>query len=162
MAFRLVSSGGAVVEPVVVNLAASGLCRPGEPVDLVPGGGTGGAVVCPSTSASTTTMVLGICAGPYVQGASDTYTNVILTGPHMIWEADCTDINTTAQVGLRHTLSASDRGCVKNTATDTTTQTGIFLALAMTGLATGSGKLLGILQGYNGKLISVTDTTLKQ
>lgn len=159
MAFRLVSSGGAVVDPTMLNLAASGVITPNAPVDLVRSG-TGGAVVAPSTNSSTTTMVIGVGLD-YVQGASDTSTRVILCNDSQLWEVDCANSATTAQVGLRHALSVS-RGFVHNTATDVTGQTGVFLALAMTGLTTGSGKLLGRIQSYDGKLIPVTDTTFLQ
>lgn len=160
MGFRLVSSGGDVVNPAVVNLAASGVVKVNQLVDFLRSG-TGGAVVGPTSSASTTTMVIGVSKG-YAQGASDTAVDVILVTPHQLWEADCANAATTAQVGLRHALSASDRAVIHNSATDVSTQTGIFLALAMTGSTSGSGKLIGIIQGYNGKLIPVTDTTFLQ
>ncbi len=160
MSFRLVSSGGAVVEPAVVNLAASGTIWPGKLVDLG-SGGTGGAIVNASSSSSTTTMVIGVSQS-YVQGASDTFANVVLIVPGQLWEADCANAASTAQLGLRHVLSASDAACVHNTATDVTTQTGVFLALAMTSSTSGSGKLVGILQGYSGKLVPVNSTIYKQ
>ena len=50
MAFRLVSSGGAVVEPAVVNFPASGTIWPGSLVDLIRTG-TGGAIVAASSEA---------------------------------------------------------------------------------------------------------------
>jgi len=159
MAFRLVSSGGAVIEPAFVNLAASGVISPNTAVDFLRSG-TGGSVVGPSGTASTTTMVIGVGLD-YLQGASDVSTRVILFNRSQIWEADCANSATTAQVGLRHILSVS-RGFIHNTATDVTGQTGVFLALAMTGLTTGSGKLLGIFQSYSGDLIPVTNTTFLQ
>lgn len=106
-------------------------------------------------------MVFGV-AKSYAQGASDTFADVILFAEGQLWEADCANAATTAQVGLRHALSASDRGVIHNTATDVSTATGIFLALAMVGSSTGSGKLLGVVNHYNGKLIPVTDTTFLQ
>lgn len=141
MAFRFVSSGGIVSDPAVVNVAASGLVRPGNLVDFVRSG-TGGAVVAPTTSSSTTTMVFAVSMD-YAQGASDTFANIVPASPTQLWEADCANAATTAQVGLRHALSASDRAVVHNTASDVTGATGLFLALAMVGASTGSGKLIG-------------------
>lgn len=159
MGFRLVRGAGINVDPAVVNIAASGVITPNAAVDFVRGG-TGGAAVAPSAVTSTTTMVFGV-AKSYAQGASDTYADVILFAEGQLWEVDCANAATTAQVGLRHALSAS-RGYVHNTATDVSTQTGVFLALAMVGSTSGSGKLIGIFQHYNGKLVSVTDTTYLQ
>lgn len=161
MAFRLVSSGGNVVDPAVVNLAASGVVKVGHAVDFVPGGGTGGAVVAPSTSSSTGTMVIGVSQA-YAQGASDTNVGVVLFAEGQLWEVDCANAATTAQVGLRHALSGSDRGVIHNTATDVSTATGIFLALAMSSSTSGSGKLIGVVNHYNGKLIPVDNTTFLQ
>lgn len=159
MAFRLVSSGGDVSDSAFINLASSGVINPGMSVDFIPGGGTGGAVVGPSGTGSTTTMVFGV-AVDYSQGASDTYSKIIPFLPEQVWEVDCANAATTAQLGLRHILSVS-RGFVHNTASDVTGATGVFLALAMSN-AGGSGKLLGRFQSYDGKLIPVTDTTFKQ
>lgn len=140
MSFRLVSSGGAVTDPAVVNLAASGVVKNGHPVDFLRQG-TGGSVVGPSANTSTTTMVFGIALG-YAQGASDTNVNVIPFVSGQLWEADCANAATTAQVGIRHILSAS-RDCIHNTASDVTGATGVFMALAMVGSSSGSGKLIG-------------------
>lgn len=159
MSFRFVSSGGAVVDVAAVNLAASGVIKPGQPVDFVRSG-TGGAVVAPTTSSSTTTMVFGL-AQSYAQGASDTTADVTLFVRGQLVEADCANAATTAQVGLRHALSASDRGCIHNSASDVSGQTGIFTAIAMTGATTGSGKLIGYFN-VNHQLVSVTDTTYLQ
>lgn len=158
MSFKLVSSGGAVTDPAVVNLAASGVVKVNEPVDFVRAG-TGGAVVAPSTNSSTTTMVLGMSLG-YKQGASDTNVDVILFVPGQLWEADCANAATTAQVGLRHALSAS-RNCIHNTASDVTGQTGVFTAIAMVGSSSGSGRLIGYFN-RNHQLVPVTDTTFLQ
>ena len=160
MAFRPVLSAGLVVEsPAVINLLASGLVRNGEPVDFVRSG-TGGAIVTPTTSSSTTTMIFGLSRS-YAQGASDTYVDVILFARGQIWEADCANAATTAQTGLRHALSAADRGVIHNTATDVSTATGIFTALSMVGSTSGSGKLLGFFN-VNHQLIPVNSTTFLQ
>lgn len=139
MAFRLVSGGGDVNQVAMVSLSASGVITPGHAVDFIRG--TAGNVVGPSGTSSTTTMVFGV-GHDYLQGASDTYTRVTPFAAEQVWEVDCANAATTAQVGLRHILSAS-RGFIHNTASDVTGATGVFLALAMTGSTSGSGKLLG-------------------
>lgn len=142
MGFRLVSSGGAVQDAAVLNLAASGTIKPNSLVDF---NRVGGTVVAPTTTSSTSTMVFGV-ALDYAQGVSDTFVKVIPITSSQIWEADCANAATTAQVGLRHaiTANAAERGLlIHNTATDVNANAGIFLALAMTGLTSGSGKLLG-------------------
>lgn len=159
MSFRLVTSGGVVSDPAIVNLAASGVVKNGEPVDFVRGG-TGGAIVAPTTSSSTTTMVFGL-AQEYAQGASDTFVKVLLFARGQLFEADCANAATTAQVGLRHALSASDRATIHNTATDVSTATGIFTAVAMVGSTSGSGKLIGYFN-VNHQLIPVNSTTFLQ
>lgn len=158
MAFRFVRGGGVNVDVSAINLPASGVVRPGQLVDFVRSG-TGGAVVAPTTSTSTGTMTFGLCMS-YAQGASDTYADVVPLGKHILLEADCANAATTAQVGLRHALSV-DRNVIHNTASDVSTQTGIFTALAMVGSASGSGKLIGYVQGMQ-QLIPVTDTTFLQ
>lgn len=160
MSFRLVSSGGSVADPVAVNLAASGVIHNGESVDFVRSG-TGGAVVTPTTSSSTTTMVLGVSYGPYVQGASDTFVGVVLFNNSQVWEVDCANTASSAQVGLRHALSAADRAVIHNTASDVSTATGIFTALAMVGSTSGSGKLLGYFNRLH-QLVPVNSTTFLQ
>ena len=155
MPFRLVSSGGSVNDPVVVNMAASGVITPNNPVDLNPYDGqmTGGGFVGPSGSGSTQTMIFGVGLD-YKQGASDTFTRVIPFDDSQLWEVDCANAATTAQVGIRHALSAS-RGYVHNTATDIvlaadTNTNGVFLAFAMTGSTSGSGKLIGRVLRHHG------------
>lgn len=138
MAFRLVSSAGTVGDSAFLNVAASGTISPNTAVDFIRG--SGGAIVGPSGTSSTTTMVFGVGLD-YVQGVSDAFTKIIPFTPDQVWEADCANTATTAQVGLRHILSAS-RGFIHNTASDVTGATGVFLALAMSN-AGGSGKLIG-------------------
>lgn len=138
MSFRLVNSFGSVSDAAGFNFAASGTVKNGQPVDFLR---TGGLVVGPSGSSSTTTMVFGICQ-EYAQGASDKEVRVIPFDGSQLWEADCANAATTAQIGLRHALSAA-RDSIHNTATDVSGATGVFLALAMTGASTGSGKILG-------------------
>ena len=158
MAFRFVTGAGINVDVAAINLAASGVVKQGQPVDFVRSG-TGGAVVTPTTSSSTTTMVFGLAQG-YAQGASDTFIPVVPFVKGQILEADCANAATTAQVGLRHALSV-DRGVVHNTASDVSGQTGIFTAIAMTGSTTGSGKLLGYFNVDHG-ILPVNATTWVQ
>lgn len=140
MSFRLVNSGGSINDPVFVNMAASGTITPNAPVELVLS--TTGAVVAPAGLDTTRTLLFGVGLD-YAQGASDTFTRVIPFTPSQIWEVDCANAVTTAQVGVRHYLSAS-RGFVHNQATDTGASVNrVFLALAIVGSTSGSGKLLG-------------------
>lgn len=164
MAFRLVSSGGSVVDPVVLNVSASGVVWPGSLVDAFGFTRTGGALVATSTDTSTGTMVFGVCLD-YVQGASDTRVNVIPITSDQIWEVDCTNSASTAQIGLRHAMSAlagNRARFIHNTATDVSTGVSQFLALAITGLTTGSGKLLGKFIHYTGQVIPVNSTVFLQ
>lgn len=139
MSARPVSSFGSLSEAVGHEFFASGVIHPGDFVDFIR---TSGIVVGPSTQNSTTTMIFGFALGPYIQGASNAVTRVIPFAPDQLWEVDCANAASTAQIGLRHALSES-RNCVHNTASDVTGHTGVFLAVGMTGIATGSGKLIG-------------------
>lgn len=137
MAFRLVSSGGSVQDPAVVNMQASGTIWTNSVVvrDVATN------VVSAAASSSTTTNVVGVSLD-YVQGASDTYVRVIPFVPGQLWEADTVGAITTSQVLLRHTLYNS---LLVNNITNTyeTAATGIFLAYAVTGSTSGSGKIIG-------------------
>ncbi len=139
MSFRLVSSAGDTSDSAFLNLSASGVISPNTAVDFIRG--VAGNVIGPSANTSTSTMVFGVGLD-YLQGASDTYSKVIPFTNDQIWEVDCANAALTAQVGLRHILSAS-RGFVHNTSSDVTGPTGVFLALGMTSATTGSGKLIG-------------------
>lgn len=148
MSIRFVRGAGTVADPSAFNFAASGVVKVNQAVELS-ANGTGGAVVAPATSSTTGTMIFGVSMG-YAQGASDTFVPVIPFDDNQYWEVDCANIATTAQLGIRHALSGSDRSVIHNTATDiganvavATRATGIFLAIAMTSLTTGSGKLIG-------------------
>ena len=152
MAFRLVSSGGSVSDPAFINIAASGVIHSGEAVEFVRtstfANGTGGALVGPVADTTTSTAIFGVALG-YVVGASDSYVNVVPFNPSQLWEVDCANAATTAQLGLRFAVSAS-RGYIHNTATDigmaaakATRSGAVFLSLAMVGSASGSGKLIG-------------------
>lgn len=141
MAFRLVSSGGNVVEPAVINLPASGVVGPGLPVALV-FAGTGGAMVEGGVGVDTTTTALFGITLDYRQGASNTFARVIPFTPEQLWEVDCANAVTTAQVGIRQYLSAT-RGYVHNQETDLSVINRVFLPTAITGSTTGSGKLIG-------------------
>lgn len=142
MAFRLVSSGGSVGDPAFVNLPASGVVAPGLPVSLIPGNGTGGAFVEGGVGVNTTRTALFGVSLDYAQGASDTFVRVIPFTANQLWEVDCANAATTAQVGVRQHLSAS-RGYVHNQATEVDSINRVFLPIAMTGSTSGSGKLIG-------------------
>lgn len=158
MAFRLVSSGGAVTDPAFVGLSASGTIHPGDCVDFIRA--STGTVIGPSTSASTTTMVFGVANG-YTQAISDTNIPTILFNPGQLWEVDCANAGLTAQVGLRHALG-SGPGVIHNTSTDVSISTGVFLALALVGSTSGSAKLLGKFYSYAGQIVPVNATTFLQ
>lgn len=141
MAFTFSRSAGSVHEPATANMFASGIVRVGGVVEF---SRTGGVGVTPSSASSTTTAIFGVSLD-YAQGASDTLVRVIPFVPGQLWVADCTDAASTAQIGLRHALNA-DQTSVRNTASDVTATTGVFRAVAMTGLTTGSGKLIGYFE----------------
>lgn len=141
MPFRLVSSGGNTVEPAVLNLPASGVVGYNLPVALV-AAGTGGAMIEGGVGVDTTkTALFGVCLD-YKTGASDTFVRVIPFNDSQLWEVDCANAATTAQVGIRQYLSAS-RGYIHNQTTDLEALNRVFLPVAMTGLTSGSGKLIG-------------------
>lgn len=151
MAFRLVSSGGGVVEPTMVNLPASGVVGPGLPVALV-FAGTGGAMVEGGVGVDTTTTALFGVAMDYRQGASDTYARVVPFTDQQLWEVDCANAATTAQVGIRQYLSAT-RGYIHNQGTNLEVINRVFLPTAMTGSTSGSGKLIGRFLVTPGKFL---------
>lgn len=140
MAFRLVGSHGNVNDAAAINMYASGTIHPGEVVEF---SRTGGAGVSPAGMNSTITQIFGV-AYDYAQGASDKQVRVIPFTAGQIWEADCVHAATTAQIGLRFGLSRTRADMsLYNHATDSTTATAIFRAVAMVGSTSGSGKLLG-------------------
>ena len=148
MAFRLVSSGGNVNDPVLLNVRSSGTITRDAPVQLVLG--TTGALVGPAGVDATRTMLFGV--GLDYRGDSvgdDYYTRVIRFTPEQLWDCDCANAATTAQIGVRQALSAS-RGYIHNQATDSDGVTRVFLPTAMIGLTTGSGRLLGHFITYPG------------
>ena len=162
MGIRFVRGAGENSDPVAISLAASGVVKAGFPVEWLRNG-TGGAVVGPVGTGTTATMVFGVAQG-YAQGASDTYVNVVPFEKTQLWEVDCANAATTAQLGIRHAFGA-DYGTIHNTATDigaaaavATRATGVFLALVMTGLTTGSGKLIGRFLPDQSPVIAGTQT----
>lgn len=158
MSFRLVRSGGSVVDPAFVNIAGSGTLKKDQVVDLSRTGGTG---VFPANLNSTSTTIFGVCLD-YAQGASDVFVKVIPFVQGQLWEADCANAATTAQVGIRHTLGAdTDRGVVHNTATDVSSGKGVFRAVAMVGSTSGSGKLIGYFTRVD-SLPDVSSATVNQ
>ena len=163
MAIRFVRGAGEVIDPAAFNFYASGVVKVNQAVERLLNG-TGGAVVGPAASTTTSTAIFGVSMG-YAQGASDTQVPVIVFSKDQLWEVDCANAASTAQLGIRHALSASDRGVIHNTATDigsaaavATRMTGIFEALAMTSLTTGSGKLIGRFLPDQGPVAAGTQT----
>lgn len=142
MSFRFVRSAGSVHEPAVVDMAASGTVRPGMAVEFTRGSVTTQGFVGPASSSSTTTNIFGVCLD-YAQGASDVSVRVIPFVPGQIWEADAVGVITTLNIGKKQQLYGSNSVLINNNAYDQTATTGVFLCLAVTGLTTGSGKLLG-------------------
>lgn len=120
---------------------ASGVVHPGGVVIY----DAAANAVSPASSAATTTNIFGV-AQDYAQGASDTQVRVIPFVPGQIWEADCANTISTAQILVRHqlvndTVLRNVTGVAGNAGETLTT--GIFLSLAITGATTGSGKILG-------------------
>lgn len=129
-------------DPAMLFVSASGVVNPGNPVGLIPGNGTGGAFVEGGVGVNTTRTQLFGVALDYAQGASDTVVRVIPFTRDQIWEVDCANAATTAQVGVGQHLSAS-RGYVHNQATTVDSINRVFMPIAMTGSTSGSGKLIG-------------------
>lgn len=148
MAFKLVRSAGSVHEPAVVSLPASGVVHAGGVVIF----DAATNYVSPASSASTSTNILGV-ALDYTQGKSEYMVRVIPFVPGQLWEGDCANVISTASVLLRHQLV--DDLTVRNITgglggAGETASTGIFLAYAVTGISTGSGKLIGRFLQYEG------------
>ena len=145
MAFRLVSSGGNVNDPAVVNIRCSGTVHPGEVVEF---SRTSGAGVYPASDSSTVTNIFGVCLD-YAQGASDKEVRIIPFTLDQIWEADCVGVASTANVGMRFALDRQRATLAINNipvGTDSRTATAIFRVIAMSSATTGSGKVLGIFR----------------
>ena len=137
MSIRLVSSLGSVTDPAVVNLFGSGVIHTGGVVSF---NRVSGVPVIPAAANATTTQVFGVSLD-YIQGASDAQVKVIPFTDGQLWEVDCVASGSTGQIGLRHALDGDL--VVRNTSTDVTGATGVFLALQVVGSSSGSGKLLG-------------------
>ena len=148
MAFKLVSSGGNVNDPVLVNLRSSGTITPNAPVEIVLG--TTGAVVGPAGVATTRTTIFGVALDYRGDSVGDDYyTRVIRFSPEQIWECDTANATATAQIGVRMQLSAA-RGFIHNQATDDGGVTRVFFVTGIVGSTSGSGKLLGHFLAYPG------------
>ena len=150
MGVRLVGSAGVVTDPATVNMAASGVIFPNSVVirNAVEGLGdsTLGQVVSNGvagslTEGATTTNIVGV-ALDYVQGASNTFVRVIPFAQGQLWEIDTVNAVATSNLFLRHQLA--DARFLRNvTRVSETASVGVFLALAITGSTSGSGKLIG-------------------
>ncbi len=141
MSFKFVSGGGNVVEPTVINMPVSGVVAPGQIAVYTPAG-TGGAMADAVVALTTTgSTVIGVFQD-YKQGASDTLAKVIKINSDQIWEVDCANTVTTAQIGIRQGLSAS-RGILHNAVTNLETTEKMFMVTGISGSTSGSGKVLG-------------------
>ena len=150
MAFKLVSSGGNVVDPTVINVYASGVVHVGGVVELSPGAAAGAmGYVFPASSSATQTSIFGI-AQDYAQGASDTMVRVIPIQADQLWEADCTTNTSTIFVFKRHALT--NDLTLANTDYDQSGQVGVFLAVNIRGAAADK-KIIGqfMKMPYNNK-----------
>jgi len=140
MGVRLVRNAGFELSPAMLDIQASGVVQRNSVVEF---SRTGGVGVFPASSSSAGTGIFGVCLD-YAQGASDPMVKVIPFTPGQIWEIDCVNSASTAQIGLRHVLN--DNLTLRNTATDVgagNAATAVFRATGMRGLTTGSGILLG-------------------
>lgn len=142
MTIKFVRSAGSVHEPAVVLMGGSGVIHAGGVVEI----DKVNNLVSPASSSTTTTSVFGVSLD-YIQGASDAFVRVIPFVQGQLWEADCANVITTANILKMHQLATDT--VVRNITNPTTVNlgetagVGIFLAYAVTGLATGSGKLIG-------------------
>ena len=122
MALKFVKiRGGVIPTPVFINALASGTIQRGSIVEF----SRSNSRVEPASSNTTTTNIFGI-ALDYIEGASDTYTRVVPFAQGQIWEIDCTNAVTTAQLFLKHALT--DSLTLNNSSTDVKTAKGIFVA----------------------------------
>lgn len=120
--FRFVRQQGNVsFAPNFVTAYASGTIQRGSVVEF---NRTNNRVE-PASSATTYTTVFGISLD-YAEGASDTQVRVVPFAQGQLWQADCANAITTAQLFIRHALSNSLN--LNNTATDSTSAKQIFLA----------------------------------
>lgn len=143
MAFTFLRSAGSVHEPACILMPASGVIHPGGVVVW----DSAANMVSPATATgATTTSIFGVSLD-YVQGASDTFVRVIPFVQGQLWQADCANAIATTNILIRHVLATDTvlRNTTGGTANGTseTTSVGVFLGLAITGLTTGSGKLIG-------------------
>ena|SRR3990167_9908871 len=138
MAFRFVSGKGTVADPAAVMMYASGVVHPGGVVLF----DAATSAVSPATATgATTTNIFGVSLD-YAQGASDTQVRVIPFAPGQLWEADCANAISTANILLRHTLATDT--VLRNVVTlSETASTGIFLVYNVVGSTSGSGKVVG-------------------
>lgn len=112
------------IPPSVVNVYASGTINRGSVVEF---SRTNNRVE-PAGANTTFTTVFGI-ALDYAQGASDSIIRVIPLAPGQVWEADCANTVSTAQLFIRHALN--DNLNLNNSATDQNSAKGIFLAYGL-------------------------------
>lgn len=108
----------------------------------------GSAYAQPSTSSSTTHTIFGLMVDKTVTTASSSPVNLDVVplgyGPQHLYIADCTNNTASNQLYARQALT--DAGTVANSSTDTSTNTGVFVPIAIVGAATDK-KLLGYFVG---------------
>lgn len=142
MGFRLVRSAGSVTEPAIVTMYGSGVIHKDGVVIY----DASLNEVSPASSASTTTNIFGV-SQDYIQGNSDSQVRVIPFVQGQLWEADCANTIATVQLLVRHQLvdDLTLRNVTGGTAggTSESASTGVFLSYQITGLTTGSGKIIG-------------------
>ena len=140
MAFKLVSSGGLVAEPAVLNLPGSGVIKPNSVVIFDT---STNAVSAASITLATGTSIIGVSLD-YIQGKNEptSFVRVIPFVPGQLWEADVLNVITTAQLMSRFRLY--DSVTVENTSYDQTLSVnGIFFCYAISGASSGSAKVIG-------------------
>lgn len=142
MAFTLRRSAGTITEPVVVELFASGVVRPGMAVEFTRGTVTTQGFIAPASSSTTTTSIFGVCLD-YAQGASDVLVRVIPFVSGQIWAADAANAISTLSIGKKQQLYGSNSVLINNNAYDHTGLAGVFLCIGISGATTGSAQLLG-------------------
>ena len=137
MAFKLVSCGGGVVEPTVVEVDGSAIINIGDAVDMALDGSAGSAPVRRATSSSTTKTLFGVAVSSI---SSNGKVKVIPITEEQLWEADCTNNTDDYHLLKRHALT--DHDTVNNTHYEDSASTGVFLAIYRKGASTDK-KLIG-------------------
>ena len=145
MAFRFVRRKGAITPtPVFIDVYGSGTIQRASVVTF----SRANQRVEPATSGATYTNVFGI-ALDYIQGASEVKTRVIPFVPGQLWEADCTNVPSTAMLFIKHALT--NAATIANTSYDQTVATGIFMAYTISTIRANTmiGEFIRAPIGFN-------------